>query len=88
MSLQASPALQRVVRKFGKRAPITAVIGQTADAHPAPLTASDYGDNLEARIRARAYELYEQHGFQEGHDLDDWLQAERELLASQSVTSQ
>ena len=31
------------------------------------------------RIRRRAYDLYEQRGRVDGHDLDDWLQAEAEL---------
>ena len=30
-------------------------------------------------IAHRAYELYKQHSGEHGHDLDDWLQAEREL---------
>ena len=30
-------------------------------------------------IRIRAYEIYMERGGQPGHDLDDWLQAEREL---------
>ena len=30
-------------------------------------------------IRIRAYEIYIERGGQPGHDLDDWLQAEREL---------
>jgi hypothetical protein len=30
-------------------------------------------------IRIRAYELYIGRGGQPGHDVDDWLQAEREL---------
>jgi hypothetical protein len=30
-------------------------------------------------IRRRAYELYLERGEQPGYDLDDWLQAEREL---------
>jgi len=30
-------------------------------------------------IAARAYELYVQHGRRDGHDRDDWLQAEYEL---------
>ena len=32
-------------------------------------------------IRTRAYELFEQRGCENGHDLDDWLQAEAELIA-------
>jgi hypothetical protein len=38
---------------------------------------------LEERIRQRAYELYVQRGNQSGSDLDDWLQAEEELLRQQ-----
>jgi hypothetical protein len=30
-------------------------------------------------IRRRAYEIYRERGEQPGHELDDWLQAEREL---------
>jgi hypothetical protein len=33
------------------------------------------------KIRRRAYELYEGHGREEGHDIDDWLQAEAEIEA-------
>jgi hypothetical protein len=35
---------------------------------------------LEHRIRLRAYELYLQGGRRSGHALDDWLEAEREVL--------
>ena len=31
------------------------------------------------QIRLRAYQIYLEHGFQDGHDIDDWLTAEREL---------
>ncbi len=34
---------------------------------------------LEERIRLRAYALFEQRGRLDGHDVDDWLQAEAEL---------
>jgi hypothetical protein len=33
----------------------------------------------EEKIRCRAYEIYQGRGEQPGWDLDDWLQAEREL---------
>ena len=33
----------------------------------------------ERDIIARAYEIYESKGHADGADLDDWLQAEREL---------
>jgi Protein of unknown function (DUF2934) len=31
------------------------------------------------RIAHRAYQLAEQRGFEAGHDLDDWLEAERQI---------
>jgi hypothetical protein len=37
---------------------------------------------LHERIRARAFELYEQRGGEDGHELDDWLQAEEELTTT------
>lgn len=33
------------------------------------------------RIATRAYELASQRGFDPGHELEDWLQAEREIEA-------
>lgn len=33
----------------------------------------------EEMVRARAYELYEQRGREDGHDMEDWLQAEAEI---------
>ena len=40
----------------------------------------------EQEIRRRAYELYLERGEEPGRDLEDWLQAEREL-ASHEITS-
>lgn len=37
--------------------------------------------NLEDEIRRRAYEICEQRGFVGGDEREDWLQAEREVLA-------
>ena len=34
-----------------------------------------------SRISQRAHEIYEARGGQDGRDLDDWLQAEREIDA-------
>ena len=34
----------------------------------------------EDQVRVRAYQLYLEHGRQDGHDADDWLQAEYELV--------
>jgi len=37
--------------------------------------------NVEDEIRRRAYELAEKRGFTPGYENDDWLLAEREVLA-------
>jgi hypothetical protein len=43
-------------------------------------------ENLQQQVRLRAYEIYVSRGKQEGHALDDWLQAETEILAAQAVS--
>ena len=40
----------------------------------------DEMNQIQARVMRRAYDLFEQGGHLFGRDLDDWLQAERELL--------
>ena len=42
---------------------------------------------VERQIQQRAYELYEQRGRTEGYDLDDWLQAEREIKFRKANTA-
>ncbi len=38
-------------------------------------------------VERRAYERFLERGRADGSDVDDWLEAERELLASRSVAS-
>ncbi|MEO8340093.1 MAG: DUF2934 domain-containing protein [Nitrospirota bacterium] len=38
-------------------------------------------DDLHAHIATRAYELYVQRGCSAGGDVDDWLEAEREIVS-------
>jgi hypothetical protein len=40
---------------------------------------SDFKQAFEAEIRRLAYQLYEERGREDGHDVDDWLRAETEL---------
>jgi len=40
---------------------------------------------LKDEIRARAYELYEKRGREDGHEVDDWVQAENEVLSAQGT---
>jgi hypothetical protein len=39
-------------------------------------------------IAQRAYELYVARGGEDGHHLEDWLQAERELQAASEISKQ
>jgi hypothetical protein len=64
------------------------IIGSTDSSQPA--TAFEEKERLvhsmgEQEIRDRAYEIYLQRGAQPGYELEDWLQAERELNHSRSI---
>jgi len=41
----------------------------------------------EEQIRRRAYELYETRGREDGHAIDDWLQAEAEIFGTRRRTT-
>jgi hypothetical protein len=43
--------------------------------------------DVETAIRLRAYELYAQRGFVEGFEKEDWLTAEREVLARRAQSA-
>jgi H+-transporting ATPase len=49
------------------------------DPVAAPLLAKVASNDLTPQITRRAYELYERRGRREGHALQDWLEAEREI---------
>lgn len=36
--------------------------------------------DIDERVRQRAFELFQLRGCQDGHDFDDWMQAEAEIL--------
>jgi hypothetical protein len=59
-----------------KRKPNEAITPETT----ALTTEAKY--ELQEQIRRRAYELYEQHGAEDGRELDNWLQAEAEVTES------
>jgi hypothetical protein len=42
--------------------------------------------DLLEQIRLRAYELFEQRGRTEGHELEDWVQAEAEVTQQRAKT--
>ena len=49
--------------------------------NPSEQTKTSPPTDLELEIRRRAYELYEQRGYTPGHENEDWLVAEQEVLA-------
>ena len=48
-------------------------------SHPAPIVNTILAQPTKAEIAKRAHEIYLARGGSHGCDLDDWLQAEREL---------
>ena len=49
---------------------------------PHPTAKPDEGslELTEEIMRLRAYRFFEERGYEHGHDLDDWLRAEAEVL--------
>ena len=43
------------------------------------MTAAGDPQEVEHQIRQRAYQLYEERGREDGHELDNWLRAEQEI---------
>lgn len=54
-----------------------------ADARNKPIAIVEDA-RIEEAIRQRAYELFETRGREEGHELEDWLRAEKEITRSKS----
>ena len=48
---------------------------------PTETRATESPVDIQEQVRRRAFELYELRGREDGHDLDDWLQAESELVS-------
>ena len=42
-------------------------------------------EDLQDEIARRAYELYEARGYVDGFDIEDWLQAEQDVVGSTPV---
>jgi len=57
----------------------------TAISHKTPTKVTKSVPDLQEQIRLRAYGLYEQRGT-DGHEVDDWLQAESEVTQQQAKT--
>ena len=55
------------------------------DFEPTEKSPQSTADEVENIIRRRAYELYEKRGGMDGFALDDWTQAEAEVLEATTV---
>jgi hypothetical protein len=56
----------------------------TAAARNAKPTGTQPASTSDGDVARRAYEIYLARGREHGHDIDDWLQAERELVTKAS----
>ena len=50
-------------------------------------TAINEPQELEHQIRERAYELYEERGREDGHELEDWYRAKEEMTIKKFRTA-
>ena len=50
-----------------------------ANAKPQTRKETTPAVDIDERIRRRAFELFQLRGCQDGHDFDDWVQAEAEI---------
>lgn len=52
-----------------------------------PATVTDDPQRLKSQIRQRGFELYQERSREDGHELDDWLIAEEEILQARKLES-
>jgi hypothetical protein len=63
------------------------VTERTPKPRAAKVTSEESVIDFEERIRCRAYDIYERRGGQDGHDIEDWLQAEVDLAQEQTMVA-
>ena len=61
-------------------------MSQNPTKKPSATVATD-PEGLEREIRRRAYEICEERGREDGHDMDDWLRAEAEITGTTAETA-
>ena len=79
-------AVGTVVAPKPKRKTLTASRKKPSAVSPVPASAQPQPAllDLNAAIATSAFYLAAERGFAPGHELDDWLEAERRVLAQQS----
>lgn len=53
-----------------------------------PDTANHSSEHFYSRVAALAYSLYERRGGEHGHDVEDWIQAEKVILEGHNRVGQ
>lgn len=84
--MNTRPTASRGRAKRDKQAPQPTASAETQTTEPVPVPrVAIYPvrlcDDLHEQIQKRAYELHALRGCREGSALDDWLEAEREILS-------
>ena len=74
-----------IIKKRGSKPSRSAVpdLGGVTCADSSEQREFSAGEELNARIAMRAYELYRQRGGCHGEDQADWFEAEREILSTE-----
>ena len=49
-----------------------------------PTTVTNESEDIESQIRLRAFELYQDRGGKDGHEVEDWLRAEAEITGKKA----
>ncbi len=73
--------LSRPTKETKPRAPASTQVLAAAPAAGRTRQPVSICDDLHILIAKRAYELYGQRGYRHGYAIDDWLDAEREILS-------
>jgi Protein of unknown function (DUF2934) len=69
-----------IISKVHKQAKPSIAVASQASLHTAARKPDALPSQETAKIRERAYELYEVGGREDGHDEENWLRAEQEIL--------
>jgi Protein of unknown function (DUF2934) len=71
----------RRTKKTRPRAPVSTPAQAAASGRARARQPVSPRDDFHILITKRAYELYAERGYREGYALNDWLDAEREILS-------
>ncbi|HLZ34766.1 MAG TPA: DUF2934 domain-containing protein [Nitrospira sp.] len=79
MKLSAKPQKFRAASTSRNVGTASAAASDSSDTGPS--------NGVHTRIAVLAYQLYEQRGREDGHDVEDWIRAEQSVLAANPVGS-